>query len=205
MDHIWMQLSFLLLLATHPTAQQPPPTKSTNSEIAEPKLPVVKGQPCLSNGRVGWPIKSGSPVYSSWRNTLKPIGRLTAGQRLSVLSGINITRQPDRIVVTKPKPDIGLIPGDVILRYQVFGEGQADIWTKGIWHEGYDLWTVVETDGAGCNARNNTCDSRVTENGIMERWVQVKTDSGLTGWVLQNRVTRGVYWDSQVFGQLCAG
>ena len=143
-------------------------------------------------------------MYSTWQPRRIQTGRLKAGQKIAVLGGINIARQPTRILVTKPKPDIGLQPGDVILRYQVLGEGQADIWTKGAFHEGYDLWTAIETDGSGCRAID-ACDSKVIENGVIEQWVQIKTEGGLTGWVLDRKNTRGVFWDSGVFGQLCAG
>jgi hypothetical protein len=203
MSTVPIRLGLLLLMTTVATAQQSHPARSTNSESAEPKLPIVEEQPCLANGRLDWAIKSGSPIYSSWRTQRTQIGRLTARQKVSVLAGINITRRPDRIVVTKAKPDIGLQPGDIILRYEV-REGHANIWARGVWHKGYDLWTAVERDGTGCRA-NDACDSKVIENGITERWVQVKTDTGLTGWVLDSKITRGVYWDSHVFSQLCAG
>jgi hypothetical protein len=199
-----MRLGKLLLLATVVTAQQSQPIKPTNSEISEPKLPVVEEKPCLAKGRVDWPIKRGSPIYSSWRDQRTQIGRLMARERVTVLSGIDITRLPDRILVTKPKSDIDLKPGDIILRYQVLGEGDANIWAKGIWHREYSLWTAIERNGSGCGAID-ACDSKVIEDAIMELWVQVKTSTGLTGWVLDHKITRGVFWDSGVFGQLCAG
>jgi hypothetical protein len=84
------------------------------------------------------------------------------------------------------------------------GEGDANIWAKGVWHRGYSLWTAIEKNGSGCGSKDK-CDSKVIEDGIMELWVQVKTRTGLTGWVLDHKLTRGVFWDSGVFGQLCAG
>jgi len=198
------RLGMFLLFAAVGAAQQSQPTRPSTTEVSEPKLPVVQEQPCLANGRLDWPIKNGSPIYSSWQDQRTQVGRLTARQKVTVLEGINITRQPDRILVTKPKPDIGMKPGDVILRYQILGEGDANIWAKGVWHEGYSLWTAVEMDGTGCGA-GDACDSKVIENGIMEQWVRVKTNTGVTGWVLNRKMTRGVYWDSGVFGQLCAG
>jgi len=191
------RLGVVLLLATLAAAQ-------TNSDTSEPKLPVVEEQSCLVSGRTNWPIASGSPIYSSWRPQRTQLGRLRAGEKVTVLGGITITRQPRKVAVTKPKPDIGVKPGDIILRYDIFGEGNANIWANGVWHKGYNLWTATETDGAGCRAVD-ACDARVVENGIMERWVQVKTVTGITGWVLESKVTHGVYWDSHVFGQLCAG
>ena len=191
------RLGMVLLLPTLAAAQNKPDT-------AKPQLPIVEEQPCLANGRVGWPIESGSPMYSSWQPQRTQIGRPRASEKVTVLGGINITRQPDKLIVTKPKPDIGLKPGDFILRYDIFGEGDADIWANGVWHKGYNLWTAMETDGTGCRAVD-ACDSKVIQNGIMERWVQVKTVTGVTGWVLESKVTHGVYWESHVFGQLCAG
>jgi hypothetical protein len=190
-------LGVFLLFATLAASQ-------TNSDTSEPKLPVVEEQSCLVNGRTDWPIESGSPIYSSWRPQRTQLGRLRAGEKVTVLGGITITREPDKLVVTKPKPDIGLKPGDFIFRYDEFGEGDANIWANGVWHKGYNLWTATETDGTGCRAVG-ACDARVVENGIMERWVQVKTVTGITGWVLESKVTHGVYRDSHVFGQLCAG
>jgi hypothetical protein len=199
-----IRLGMFLLLATVATAQQRQPIKPTNSEFSEPKLPVVEEMPCLAKGRIDWPIKRGSPIYSSWQDQRTQIGRVMAREKVTVLGGINIARQPDRILVTNAKPDIDLKPGDIILRYQFLSEGEANIWAKGVWHREYSLWTAIERNGTGCGAKD-VCDSKVIEDGIMEVWVQVKTSTGVTGWVLAQKITRGVFWDSGVFGQLCAG
>jgi hypothetical protein len=91
MGGIRIGLGMFLVLAAVAAVQQSQPIRSTNSEISEPKLPIVKEQPCLANGRVDRPIKRGSPIYSSWRDQRTQIGRLTARQKVTVLSGINIT------------------------------------------------------------------------------------------------------------------
>jgi len=158
--------------------------------------------PCLAGRRPDWIVKKGAPVYSSWRNDRTKIGKLTSRQKLVVLAGIDIVRQPDKILVTKGKPDLGLNPGDTILRYQIFGEGEASIWAKGNWYDRYSLWSTIESNGC---AVSDGCDSLVIENGIREQWIQIETETGLTGWVLDRKFTRGVLWDSGVFGQLCAG
>jgi hypothetical protein len=199
-----MRLGVFFLLAAVAGARQAGPTARAKSEVSEPKLPIVEKVPCLAKSRAHWVIQSGSPIYSSWQGRRIQIGRLTAGQKVDVIAGINITREPDRIAVTEAKPDIGVKPGDVILRYEILGEGEANIWANGVWYKAYNLWTATETDGSGCGAKS-VCDSKVVKNGVSERWVQVKTASGLTGWVLNSKVTHGVLWDSGVFGQLCAG
>jgi hypothetical protein len=197
--------ALLLLTTTIAVAQRIPPVPA-QPNIAEPKLPVIDYDACPGKGRVvpDWKISHDSPMYSSWEDNRRQAGSLKVGEKVAVLSGVSITRNPDRILVTRPKPDLSLIPGDIILRYETFGEGAANIWAKGALHEKYDLWTTVETDGAGCRAKD-VCDSRVFENGIKEWWVQVKTNAGQTGWVLSRKVTRGAFWDSRNFDNLCAG
>jgi hypothetical protein len=85
------------------------------------------------------------------------------------------------------------------------GEGDANFWAKGVWYEEHSLWTTVEKDGKrGCGA-GEVCDSKVIEDGIHERWVHVKTNTGLMGWALVFKDTRGAYRGSGNFGSLCAG
>jgi len=93
-----------------------------------------------------------------------------------------------------------LKPGDIILRYNRLGEGAADIWTSGTWHSDYDASFTTEKNGLGCRKR---CLAVVIELGVREYWVQVKTSSGQTGWVLNFKVTRGQPWDSGNFHDLC--
>jgi len=198
-----MQLGLLfVLLATIATAQRTPTVAST-----EPKLPVIDDKACPAKGRVvsNWTIKRNSPLYSSWQNRRSQIGTLKAGEKVTVLKGVYLTRAPDKILVTKPMPTLNLKPGDMILRYESLGEGSANFWAKGVWYEDGNLWKTIEKDGeTGCGAVE-ACDSKVIEDGSHERWVQVKTSTGQTGWTLDFKDTRGAYWDSGNFDSLCAG
>lgn len=200
------RLGVFLLLATTAAGQQIQPNTSANSG-SQPKLPVIEYDTCLGKDRVhpDWKILAGSPVYSSWQPGRTQVGALRSGERVTVVGGAKITREPDRILVTKPFSDLDLKPGEIILRYAYFAEGEANIWAKGVWHQRYNLWTTTEKDGrSGCLAQD-ACTSRVIEDGIHEMWVQVKTSAGLTGWVLDSKSTRGLFQDSGVFGQICAG
>jgi len=76
-------------------------------------------------------------------------------------------------------PQLGLHPGDIILRYMYRGEGFADIWAGGKWYREYDCSFVTEKDGAGCGTN---CAARVASEGNKSWWVQVKTADGTTGW-----------------------
>jgi hypothetical protein len=207
MDATRTLVGLSLLLAAVATAQQTPPTTSTNSSTSEPQLPVIEYDACPSKGRTvpEWRIRRDSPVYSSVQLPRTQVGNLKAGETVTVLSGADVTREPDRILVTRPFRTIRLAPGDIILRYGYLGEGVANIWAKGVWHREYDLGRTTEKDGkAGCLAQQE-CDSRVIEEGVKEYWVRVKTNGGLTGWTLASKVTRGRFWDSGNFDSLCAG
>jgi hypothetical protein len=207
MGAIRIRLGMFLLLATIAMAQQTPPATSTNSSIPEPKLPVIEYDACPGKGRIvpNWRIKRNSPVYSSWQGQRAQTGTLKRGEKVTVLAGVNVTQKPDRILVTRSFPDIGLEPGDFILRYEQLAEGEANMWANGVWHQAYDLSRTTSKDGrTGCLAQDR-CNSKVIEDGTMERWVQVKTSSGNSGWVLAFKVTSGVFWDSGNFDSLCAG
>jgi hypothetical protein len=207
MGTIQIRLGIFLLLATIATSRQTPPGTSTDSTISEPKLPVIEYDACPGKGRIvpNWKISRNSPVYSSWQDQRTQTGALKAGEKVTVLAGANVIREPDRILVTRPFPDIYLKPGDIVLRYGYLGEGVANVWAKGVWHKDFDLGRTTEKDGkAGCLAQDE-CNSKVIEEGIKEQWVQVKTSGGHTGWELASKVTRAVFWDSGNFDSLCAG
>jgi hypothetical protein len=207
MGKIQIRLCIFFMLAMIATARQIPLSTSNNSNVSEPKLPVIEYDACPGQGRVvpNWKINRNSPMYSSWQDQRTQTGALKAEEKVTVLAGVNVIRAPDRIMVTRPFTDIHMAPGDIILRYGYSGEGVANVWAKGAWHKGYDLGRTTEKDGkAGCLAQDG-CNSKVIEEGIKERWVQVKTSSGHTGWVLDFKDTRGAFWDSRNFDSLCAG
>jgi uncharacterized protein YgiM (DUF1202 family) len=43
----------------------------------------------------------------------------------------------------------------------------------------------------------------ITKNGVKEWWVQVKTGSGSSGWVLADKSTGDKHWNSGNFSNLC--
>ena len=163
--------------------------------MPEPKLPVVEATNCLINGRTNWPIRAGSPVYSSWQNGRTRVSVLRAGQKVTVTGGVTITRKPGKVVVTRSIPGSDRKTGDIILVYQYLGEGEAHTWEKGVWCDDCSVWTAVGINGGGCGAVD-VCDSKWVEYGTYENWVQVKTTNDILGWVLN---------DGKVFGQLCTG
>jgi len=61
------------------------------------------------------------------------------------------------------------------------GEGFANIWFNGAWHKGEDCTFVTEKNGQGCL---RDCSAIVTEQGVKDWWVKIKTSDGKIGWVL---------------------
>lgn len=196
-----IRLSAFLLLTAIATAQQAASPPSA-SGIPEPKLPVANESACPGKGHIvsNWKITHSSSMYSSWQDDRTQTAKMEPGEQVIVVAGVQVIRHPDRILVTQPIPDLHLKPGDIILRFNRLGEGAADIWASGAWHNNYDASFTTEKNGLGCR---KDCLGRVIEEGVREYWVQVKTSSGQTGWVLNFKATRGELWDSSNFDDLC--
>jgi hypothetical protein len=175
-------LCSLLLFATLAFARQNGPAAPTNGG-GEPKLPVIDENACPFEGCTfrEWTVTKDSTLYSAWQDGRTETGTLKPGDKVTGLTGVHLTRKPDRILVRQPIPDLAVRPGDIILRYMYVGEGFANIWAKGNWHKEYDCSFIIEQNGSGCA---NECAAVVTETGVKEWWVQVKTGNGKTGWVL---------------------
>jgi hypothetical protein len=200
-----IRFAFTFLIAIFAAAQQlPSPARDkAPSTAAEPLLPVIDHDACPGRSRTvaHWKIKRHEKIYSTWEDKRVAIGALNPGEDVAVVAGVNVTRKPDRILVTQPIPALSLIPGDTILRYDYFAEGEANLWVKGVWFNHYNLPTVREKNGLGCGSN---CDSVVTEDGVKEWWVLVVTVRGEQGWARSSTVNVGTIWDSGNFDNLCA-
>ncbi len=180
-----LRLSSLLLFTALVFAQRDSTVPAANppQNNAEPKLPVIDPNACPSEGCTfrEWTVTKESTLYSSWQDGRTEVGRLKPRDKVIGLTGVHITRKPDRILVKQAIPELSLKPGNVILRYMYVGEGYANIWAKGEWHKEYDSSFITERDGSGCS---EGCAAVVAQDGVKEWWVQVKVDNGQTGWVL---------------------
>jgi hypothetical protein len=97
-----------------------------------------------------------------------------------VVTALVVVSKPDRIQVTKFIKNMNLVPGDAILRYAYFGEGEADLWAKGCWYGRTDASFVREFDGTGC--QGNSCYAKVTKKGARAWWLRVMLTDGSMGW-----------------------
>jgi hypothetical protein len=168
----------LCLLVPLLLAGQAPPNKST---AQEPALPVVDYNACPFEGCTfrKWVVAHDSSIFSSWKDDRKPVSRLKKGEVVTGLTGVHITYEPDRVKVSQRIPELGLQPGDIVLRYMYHGEGFADIWAKGQWKKEYDCSFITEKDGSGCL---RDCPAKVISEGKRTWWVRLKTSQGSIGW-----------------------
>jgi hypothetical protein len=178
-------------MATLGFAQQAPiQTLPKSGGAAEPSLPVIDYKACPFEGCTfrKWKVTKDSKMYSTWREGRTEVGRLKTGQEVTGVTGVHITRKPDRVVMKRAIADLGLKPGDVVLRYMYLGEGYYNTWFNGGWHKSEDCSFIAEKSAGDCG----DCLAIVTEEGDKEWWVEVKTSEGKAGWVLADRNFEGM-------------
>src|SRR5690349_11625931 len=115
----------------------------TPRKAPKPTLPKVDEKACPFEGcQFGaWTALKPVQLYTTWKPERKPLRALTKGERVTALTGVNITLEAAEIEVTAPIPDYGLKPGDRVFGYMNLGEGFFNAWFSGLW--------VDEFDGSG--------------------------------------------------------
>ena len=177
---IAIRLSVVFLLATLAVAQRATPSKSTKPGFPEPKLPVIDDKACPGRIVPQVKIERDEQMYSSWDKQAL-VGALRAGEEVTVLAGVNVIREPDRALVKQS--DGHLKAGDEVLLYGSSSDGNYDAWAKGMWFTYF--YENIAGKGDSCGfADKSECNLVIIKNGVSEWWVQVKTSSGLTGWML---------------------
>lgn len=153
-----------------------------NSSAPDPPLPVIDYNACPFEGcHFGkWIVAHDSTIFSTWRPARKPVASLKKGEIVTGLTGVHITYQPDRVEIKSSIPELGIGPGDTILRYMYHGEGFCDLWIKGRWHRDYDCTFIAEKEIGGCL---RDCAAQVVSNGNKDWWVRLRTSQGAIGWV----------------------
>jgi hypothetical protein len=156
-------------------------TLAKKGSNAEPALPVITLKACPFEGCSfrKWIVLKEIPLYSNWKEDRKPVATVKTDEVVTGVTGVHITYEPDRIQVLQPIPEMGLQPGDILLRYMSRGEGFADVWTKGQWRRQFDCSFITEKNSTGCLF---DCAAKVVSEGRKDWWVQVKTAQGVLGW-----------------------
>ena len=187
------RLGAFLLLAVLVTAQQTSITKAGDPSRSEPKLPVIDDKACPGPSRrtdgvlepFQMKLEHNGQMYSSWKAKRVLVAKLKAGEEVSVLSGVNVIREPDKVRVLQPSGTDDVPPlkaGDEVLGYGLRGDGDYVFWAKGVWYTQYYEFEGDMNGGCGF-ADKSECSFVIAKKGVQEWWVHVKTSSGLTGWV----------------------
>ncbi|MGA2856254.1 MAG: hypothetical protein ABSE40_05265 [Candidatus Sulfotelmatobacter sp.] len=202
-----VRLLAILMLTSLATGQQPSNPIIGKSNTPKPELPAIDEYACPGKGNIVPNVKidKDDRIYPSWKGNEKPIGTLKAGQEVTVLSGANVIREPGTAIIKYVGPSVpsSLKAGDVALDYGVEADGNILFWAKGTWFV-EDIESVAEKGQCGFTSGfgPSGCWVDIIKDGISEWWVQVKTSSGLTGWVLAHKFSgRENWWGN--FGDLC--
>jgi hypothetical protein len=73
----------------------------TTADIPAPKLPMIDYSACPGDGRIvsDWIIERDDRMYSSFQDGRTVVATLKAGEKVTVLGGANLVREPDRAVI----------------------------------------------------------------------------------------------------------
>jgi hypothetical protein len=172
---------------------------ATSSNIPAPKLPVIDYAACpgKSNAVLNVKLIKDDVIYSS-PDRGKLVARLGAGEKVTVLAGANVVRQPDIAVIKYvSKNDAGAPPlkvGDVVLGYGWHVDGNMVFWAKGAWFQA-NLEGVAEKGACGFTSGFGPggCTIDIVNDGTIEWWVQVKSKD-VSGWVLAVRYNDDNRW-----------
>jgi hypothetical protein len=173
--------SLILILICFVFVVSPAQSPSKDASMPEPPLPVIDYNACPFEGCTfrKWIVTRDSEIFSTWKLPRKLVASLRTGEVVTGLTGVHITNSPDRVEVLSAIPELGVQPGDVILRYMYHGEGFADIWAKGTWHREYDCTFIAEKSEGGCL---RDCAAKVISEGRKDWWVRLRTSRASIGW-----------------------
>jgi hypothetical protein len=208
-----IRLATILLLTSLAGAQGSSTPQIGHSNTPIPKLPVIDDNACPGPSRridgvlepVQIKLENSGRIYSSFQRPRVSVAALKVGEKVSVLSGVNVISEPDKVRVLQPSEADevpSLKPGDEVLGYGLRGDGNYVFWAKGVW-----FTTYYEYQGdlnGGCGFRDKSmCSFAILEWGIQEWWVRVKTIDGTVGWALASRKMHKKSSSDVNFGQLC--
>lgn len=197
----------ILLLTSLVTSQEVSTPEIGLSDTPKPKLPVVDDRACPGKGETvpNVEVSEGYRIYRSWQGNGKSIGRAKAGEKVTILGGVNVIREPDRAVIKYVGPDDppSLKIGDVALGYGIEADANDIFWAKGTWFAEWDEAVAQQghcgfTSGFG----QGGCTIDIVKFGKREWWVHVKTSNGLTGWVAAAKINGDKHWFAN-FYPLC--
>jgi hypothetical protein len=170
------------------------------SNIPQPALPVIDNDACPGKSVPIPNVKlvKDDVLYSS-PDKGKLVAKLSAGEKVTVLAGANVIRQPDKAVIKYVSPDDARFPplkvGDIVLGYGWHVDGNMVFWAKGVWFK-EDIEAVAEKGECGFTSGFGPggCTIDIINDGVVEWWVQVRASNGVSGWLLVVRYNEDNRW-----------
>jgi hypothetical protein len=130
-----LRLGVILLLTSLLSGQEPTAPKIGVSNTPKPKLPVVDDMACPGKGNTvaNVEISEGYRMYRSWQGNGGSIGKLGKGEKVTILGGVNIIREPDTAVIKYVDPDFpsSLKVEDVAFGYGIEADANDVFWARG--------------------------------------------------------------------------
>lgn len=156
----------------------------------EPRLPVIDFDACGSPDP-RFParnppsrLEADDRMYSSWEDNRTLISNIPRGTEVTRVGAVNITREADQGVLTGVVDESlrPLVQGDEVLGYGLHSNSRISFWGKGVsFTEHYEN---IASKGL-CGFRDKTqCHINIVKSGVQEWWIQLRTTTGLTGWIL---------------------
>ena len=148
-----------------------------------PRLPFLDWKACPFEGCAyrEWTARNSVTVYDSWKPERQQIAKLSAGDKVTGLTGLVITYKPGLIRMEKDLPEQKLKRGDTILTYAYRGEGFSAVWFNGRYYPEFDISFAKWPDGTGCGGEH--CAAKCVDQGKKSWWAQIKLKDDRTGWV----------------------
>jgi hypothetical protein len=194
------RFAIVLLLLTCVSGQESSTPQIGQINTPVPKLPVIDHNACPGKNQTVPNVKipQNGRVYASHNINSTLLGTIRTGQKVTVLEGVNVIRKPDKAVIKYVYPNNQFSPlkvGDIASSYGVEADGNVVFWAKGVWFA-EDIEAVGGKGECGFTSGfgQGGCTVNIVEDGASEWWVKIKTNSGLTGWVLAAKSSRGEPW-----------
>lgn len=152
-----------------------------------PPLPFEDPGACPFEGCVyrEWTAKAAVDVRTERRRDAPESFGLQAGEKVTALTGVVVTRQPGRVEFRQPKTlssnpkPIRIEPGQTLYLLTYQGEGFTKAWFDGALYRDVDASDFLN---AACDFQPDRCAGRVVERSQTEWWVNVRTRSSRLGW-----------------------
>ena len=152
-----------------------------------PPVPYEDVGACPFEGCVyrEWKARTTVLVRSARRADAPVVFRVLAGENITALTGVVVTRRAGRVRYKAPHRlmtfdgPIDVLPGQTLYLLTYQGEGFSKVWFNGKLYEDVDISDVID---AGCVDAPERCAGRVVEPSRTEWWVQVRNGAGQVGW-----------------------